>query len=194
MKTFKRSEGIFFAEVQGEFFLTLENKDVVVCLNQAAFSILENLDGFTSVDVIKKQFARITGLESKRADQSISKIIDTLLELGVIAETEQGGSGKKQQIYIRAAEGKYSMPEVIKSWAGKELAGGMFVNSADGDIHVIVPNVTDGPIKTCPPNTCTIPAGLFSPETIIRTFDQNWRKNFEGFRRFGLGPMIKKGV
>ncbi len=193
MKTFKRSEGIFFTEIQGEFFLTLENKDVVVCLNQIAFSILENLDGFTSVDVIKKQFSRITGLETRKVDQSITKLIETLSELGVITESEQGGTGKKEQIYFRVAEGKYGVPEIIKTWAGKELAGGMFVNTADGDIHVIVPNVTDGPIKTCPPNTCTIPAGLFSPETIIRTFDQNWRKNFEGFRRFGLGMMVKKG-
>lgn len=193
MKTFKRIEGIFFAEVEEEFYLTLENRDVVVCLNKAAFSVLENLNGFTSVEIIKKQFTRVTGFDPQKVDASISKLIDTLLELGVISEKEQGGEGSKKQITLRAMGEKYTIPEIINTWSGKELAGGLFVNSSDSDIHVIVPNVTDGPIKTCPPNTCTIPAGLFTPGTIIRTFDQNWRKNFEAYRNFTFGHLVEKG-
>ena len=180
-KALKRAEGIYFAEVDGEYYLTLEEKDVVICLNPVAFAVVENLDGFTSIETIKKQLVTTKKMDEKKISSAVDGLVKDLRGLGVLDEVDQGGKGTRaMQISPELLKSGAIIPEIIGSWKGKELAGGMFINS--GDIHVIVPNVTDGPIKTCPPHTCTIPAGLFTPETIIRTFDRTWRKNFEPYR------------
>jgi hypothetical protein len=192
-QTLKRSEDIHFAEVEGEFFLTLENRDVVVCMNRAAFTVVENLDGFTSSDAISDQLARHTKQKSAEMRSAVASLTRTLLRLGVLTEVEQGGTGKKQAISVARLGSEAMVPDIIQVWEGEALAGGLFVNSVAGDIRVIVPNVTDGPIKTCPPHTCTIPAGLFTADTIIRTFDNQWRANFEAYRRSGLVHFEKGG-
>ena len=180
-KALKRAEAVYFAEVDGEYYLTMEDKDVVICLNRTAFAVVENLDGFTSIEAIKEQLVSTKRTDEKKISAAVEGLVKTLLRFGVLDEVEQGGKGTRAvQINPELLKSEAIIPEIINSWKGKELAGGMFINS--GDIHVIVPNVTDGPIKTCPPHTCTIPAGLFTPETIIRTFDRTWRKNFEAYR------------
>lgn len=78
------------------------------------------------------------------------------------------------------------VPRIVRVWQAEELVGGLFVNTAGDGPRVIVPNVTDGPIKTCPAHTCTVPAGLFTAEALIRTFDTDWAENFARFRRDGF--------
>lgn len=192
-KTYKVTENIYFAEVEDEVFLTLEELNVVVCLNPAAFVLLQNLDGFNGVDYLADAFARRDDREAKSIKAAVEKAIEQLAELKVIVPVEAPESGKRGTAFIsQLAEGMLH-PEIVQVWQGKELSGGLFVNSEGCDIHVIVPNVTEGPIKTCPPHTCTIPAGLFTPETIIRTFDENWNENFKAFRKVGLTHRMKRG-
>lgn len=188
-KSFKKTEGIFFSEVENEYFLTMENQDVVVCMNPFAFAVIANLDGFTAVKTISKQLAQRYKIPEEKMLASINDLIKKMLELGVLTEVDQGGSGDKNILSFGMLKDRNDdqplLPEIIRIWQGEELYGGMFVDNANGDMRVIVPNVTEGPLKTCPPNTCTIPAGLFTPDSIIRTFDQTWKKNFEGYKRRG---------
>jgi hypothetical protein len=182
----KRAEDIHFAEVDDEFYVTLENRDVVACLNRSAFAVLENLDGFSTVDHIGGFFGKALEVDTRRMRSAVKKTTSTLRDLGIVEDVELSGPGTKRQLVLMGINKEAALPEVMHVWQGEELVGGLFMNSEGGDIHVIVPNVTDGPIKTCPPHTCTIPAGLFTAQTIIRTFDPTWRANFEQFRRSGF--------
>lgn len=187
-KRWIRAQDIHFAEVDDEFFLTLERKPVVACLNKSAFAVLENLDGFTDTDHISKLLAEHTKTKPPEMRRAVDRMCKELLELEAIHEIESDAAGQKPVLaMLNRASG---VPQVIRVWRDRELAnGGVLVNSADGDIRVIVPNVTDGPIKTCPPHTCTIPAGLFTARTIIRVFDPVWQKNFAAFRRAGFAHL-----
>lgn len=183
-KTFKRSDGIHFAEVDGEYFLTIESRNLVVCLNRMAFTLLANLDGFTSTDTIVDQIAKRIKAKPDKIKSTAGAIIADLLKLGILTEVVQGGRGNAKPLRLGAIDASSDLFEIVHVWEGAELSGGLLIKS--DDISVIVPNVTDGPIKTCPAHTCTIPAGLFTPETIIRTFDEQWQKNFESYRCSGL--------
>ncbi|MGI8311661.1 PqqD family protein [Saccharopolyspora hattusasensis] len=184
-KRLKRAEDIHFAEVGDEFYLTLENRQLVACINQPAFVLLENLDGFAAPDGVASALAERYGAAAEEVQRAVAAVCEEAERLGII-EAVRGDSGSKRGPFAVEGIDRWDLPKILRVWQGDELEGGMFVNSDGCDIHVIVPNVTDGPIKTCPPHTCTIPAGLFTPETIIRTFDSQWRRNFERFRRSGI--------
>jgi hypothetical protein len=190
-KRLKRAEDIHFAEVGDEFYLTLENRQVVACINPSAFVLLENLNGFADPDDVANALAERYGAPAEEVRQAVAAVCDEAERLGII-EAVGGESGSNQGPF--AVEGidadRWDLPKILRVWAGDEIEGGMFVNSAA--IGVIVPNVTQGPIKTCPTHTCTIPAGLFTPDTIIRTFDSEWRQNFERFRRSGIVHFSKR--
>jgi hypothetical protein len=182
----KRAEDIHFAEVGSEFYVTLETRDLVACLNPAAFSVVENLDGFSRAEDIAKALATRCSNRSTVVQTAVKDVCAQLTKVGLLEEVDQVSAAKRGPFDFAAHLDLSEPPAVLRVWQGKELAGGLFVNSEDCDIHVIVPNVTDGPIKTCPPHTCTIPAGLFTANTIIRTFNEDWQKNFQRFRRSGL--------
>jgi hypothetical protein len=182
-KLLKRLDKTHFAKVGDEFYLTPEEQDLVVCLNSTAFAVLENLDGFTSLKDIAEAVSSRTGIKEPAATAAVKKVADELLRLKLLEEVESAKPPAKKRAWIRDELAVSAEPEVRHIWDAPALAGGMFVHSKDGDISVIVPNVTDGPIKTCPPHTCTIPAGLFTHDTVIRTFDPVWKKNFAQYRR-----------
>ena len=182
----KRREDIYFAEVGDEFFCCLEQEDVLACLNKPAFVLVENLDGFIEPSDFVKAFAEKSHLDAKEVATAVDVVARQLHKSGFLVEVEAPNSTKKGPFNLDYDGAITALPKLIRVWSARELAGGMFVSSQSGDIHVIVPNVTDGPIKTCPPHTCTIPSGLFTPETIIRTFNKDWTKNFERFRRTGF--------
>lgn len=182
----KRHENIHFAEVGDEYYVILEDKDALACLNTPAFVLMENCDGFTDPKEWAYEYARKTDLDEKYVFEAVDDVLDQMRDAGFLVHVETKTQDKRGPFnfdYYNALDG---LPKVERMWDAKELAGGMFVNAKDGDIKVIVPNVTDGPIKTCPPHTCTIPAGLFTADTIIRTFNDDWRANFQEFRRDGL--------
>ncbi len=186
-KVHKRREDSHFAEVGDEFFLTLEDEQVVVCMNHMAFAVLENLDGFTTAKQIGAGLAKASRQKAAEMTAAVERVIQELASLKVIEEVEMGGKGRDRPLnFLTPQVATKDNPAIIKSWHGAELNGGLFVSAFDGDVSVIVPNVTDGPIKTCPAHTCTVPAGLFTPDTVIRTFSDGWRENFKNYRRSGL--------
>jgi hypothetical protein len=189
----KRREDIHFAEVGDEFFVLLEDADVLACINAPAFAVLENLDGFTDIADLVKDFAKASGQRPEQTKDAIEAVCGTMKELGFLVDVERSGKAKKGPFNFDFPNAKSELPAIIRTWSPRELAGGLFVNSEDCDIHVIVPNETDGPIKTCPPHTCTIPAGLFTARTLIRTFREDWKQNFKAFRRSGLVHFRRRG-
>ena len=182
-----------FAEVGDEYFVLLEDVDVLACVNAPAFAVLENIDGFTEPSDLAKALAKSSGLKPAECKSAIDDVCKTMHKLGFLIDVDRRGAAKRGPFNFDYVNAKDSLPQIIRTWNATELAGGMFVNAADGDIRVIVPNVTDGPIKTCPPHTCTIPAGLFTSDTIIRTFDAEWRNNFAKFRRDGFVHFNRRG-
>lgn len=196
-----RSEGIFFAEVGADVYMTLEARDTVMCINRAAFALIENLDGFTNHDDVCAELARVGEIKTPNALKAGNAVIKSLVEnrfvkavktnttKGVVCLGSLSGYIAAKQTLNRQPEPADFTPGIRNIWTNISATGGLFINS--GDISVIVPNVTDGPIKTCPAHTCTIPAGLFTPDTIIRWFDKSWEKNFKNFRKFSVGKVTK---
>ncbi|MBI2305990.1 MAG: hypothetical protein HYU78_01680 [Rhodocyclales bacterium] len=193
-----RSEGLFFAEVGADIYMTLETCDTVMCLNRAAFALIENLDGFTDHDAVCAEMARL-GAQKKGAIQEAGRaVLRTLGEHGFVRSIKAGAA--KGAVCLnslgdliagkRSADAADYTPGIRNVWTELRATGGMLISA--GDISVIVPNVTDGPIKTCPAHTCTIPAGLFTPDTIIRWFDKSWEKNFKNYRRFAVGKVSQE--
>lgn len=194
-----RSEGLFFAEVGSDIYMTLEARDTVICLNRAAFALIENLDGFTSHDDVFAELARIGGQKRpnvQEAGQAVLKIlaenefikpVKTSAAKGFVCLSSLSDHLAKKQTVSGKPDASDVTPGIRNTWTELRATGGMFISA--GDISVIVPNVTDGPIKTCPAHTCTIPAGLFTPDTIIRWFDKSWEKNFKNFRKFAVGKV-----
>ncbi|MCZ7395619.1 MAG: hypothetical protein ABOK23_06815 [Candidatus Methanoperedens sp.] len=191
-KLLKHRGRMYFAEVGEEIYLTQEDEDIVVCMNHAAMEILRQLNGFSTPQQISKAVKEACAEVSKNIGDVISEISQEFVKLGLVVEVETKGDYKNRYVSIEVPEYFLNEPKILKVWRGQELKGGMFVNSSDSDIHVIVPNVTDGPIKTCPANTCTIPAGLFTSQTIIRTFSEDWKKSWKDFRGSGITHMRKR--
>lgn len=194
-----RSEGLFFAEVGSDIYMTLEARDTVMCLNRAAFALLENLDGFTDHEAVFTELARIGDLKKPAVQEAGKAVIKTLADHGFVRSVKAGTAKgvvclnslsemiAAKQTPNRQPDSADFTPGIRNVWTELRATGGMLISA--GDISVIVPNVTDGPIKTCPAHTCTIPAGLFTPDTIIRWFDKSWEKNFKNFRRFAVGKV-----
>ena len=167
MAGLRRAEDIHFAEVGDEYFVTLERRDVVACLNRPAFEVLESLDGASAPEAVAEAFAKARGVDPGEYAAAVQELCDTALDAGLLVEAEPVGKAARPDV---EASGSSELPRVVDLWREEDLADGMFVSSMSDDIHVIVPNVTKGPITTCPPHTCTIPAGLFTTKTIIKTF------------------------
>lgn len=187
----KRQENIHFAEVGDEYFVLLEDVDALACVNAPAFAVLENIDGFTEPTDLAEALAGASGLNGQECYSAINDVCVQMHKLGFLVEVGREGPAKKGPFNFDYANARGALPKVLRTWSATELAGGLFVN--ERQIRVIVPNVTDGPIKTCPPHTCTIPAGLFTSETIIRTFNEDWRRNFANFRRAGFVQFDRRG-
>jgi len=193
-----RSEGLCFAEVGADIYMTMETSDAVMCLNRAAFALIENLDGFTDHDAVSAEMARLGAHKKGTVQEAGRAVLRALSEHGFV-RTIKAGSAKGVVCLNslagmiagkRSVEAADYIPGIRNVWTDLRATGGMFINA--GDISVIVPNVTDGPIKTCPANTCTIPAGLFTPDTVIRWFDKSWEKNFKNYRRFAVGKISQE--
>lgn len=182
----KRQENIHFAEVGDEYFVLLEDADVLACINAPAFTVLSNLDGFTELRDLAEALGRASRVPAEECLTAMQALCVRMGDLGFLVEVERPGPANKGPFNLDYDNAMGAVPKVIRTWDAAELKGGLFVNTGAGDIGVIVPDVTDGPIKTCPPQTCTIPAGLFTANTIIRTFDSDRREHFASFRRDGF--------
>jgi hypothetical protein len=192
--TLRRKENIHFAEVGDEYYVLLEDADALACINAPAFVLMENCDGFTDPKDWCSAFAKASRLEAAKVRKAAEDVMKQMEKAGFLVKVKKPPEKKKKGPYnFDYVNALADVPRVERVWSARELAGGLFINSRADDIRVIVPNVTDGPIKTCPPHTCTIPAGLFTAETIIRTFNVDWRANFEQFRRSGFVHFNRRG-
>jgi len=187
----KRAKGLHFARVGDEYFLTSESDDVVALVNQSAFLLLSRLNGRADTERLARQLGHGCGQrgDPKYFVDASKKLCASLLDLGLLKEIEfdvDADPTEDLPIFEKPG-GDIDPPEMLRHWNGDELAGSLLVHSSDGDIRVITPNVTEGPITTCPSNTCTVPAGLFGKNTLIRVFDSNWKRQFRAFEcRGGL--------